>query len=239
MRRTKRRRWLRRIVLGVLVVGLAAGAGGWLALRHVPDWYQPIQVPQDQLQQVRDSLTDKFTEISDEMVKGRPFEVTLDEQTVTRWIVARGEIWPDAERWIPPWLRDPVLVFDPDRITLAAHLDHDGWESILGIHFSASVEDKAVVLRLEGVTAGAVPIPLSALSDPLAQLVDSDGLDVEMMPDELSSAIRKLREVEVLDYLTEGIRYDRPLIWKNGDRPYRITDIRVEQGRMVLRIQPL
>ena len=49
----------------------------------------------------------------------------------------------------------------------------------------------------------------------------------------------KLRKVEVLDYLTEGIRYDRPLIWKNGDRPYRITDLQVEQGRLVLRIHPL
>lgn len=239
MKRTKRRRWLRRIFLGVLGVTLASLCGGWLALRHVPSWYSPATVRPARLQEVRDSLTAKFREISDRMVRKNQFEVAFDDRMVTEWVVARGEIWPDAEEWIPSWLRDPVVVFSPDRITLAAHLDRDGWEAIVGIHFSARVEDQDVVLQLENVTTGALPIPLSALGQPLDRLIHSQRLDVELMPDELAVAVRRLRREPALEYLEEGIRYDRPLIWKNGDRPYRITDIRVEDGLMVLSIQPL
>ena len=239
MKRLKRRRWLRRIALGVVAVVLITAGCGWLALRHVPAWYQPVRVPQDHLQRVRDSLTDKFSEISDLMVGRVAFEVSVTDHMVTEWVVARREIWPDSEAWLPSWLKDPVVAFVPGRVILAAHLDRDGWESILGAHFSIEVVGDELVLRLESVTVGALPVPLSALAEPLDRLIRSDRLDVEAMPDELARAIGGLRRGNALQFLTQGQRARGPFTWKNGDRPYYVRDVQIHEGWIKAVVEPL
>ncbi len=239
MKRRKRKRWLRRIAAGTLVAACLAAGGLWLGLRHVPGWYRPVDVPDEQLQRVRNDLADKFREVSDRMVAGRSFEVTFTDRVVSEWIAARGQIWPDSQEWIPPWLTGPVVAFVPGEIVLAAHLNRDGWEGIVGLHFRIELDGQVVVLRLAGVTWGAVPVPLRVLAGSVSGLIRSERLDPEAMPDELARLVRKLRRVEVTEFLDEGVRMDGPLVWKNGDRPYRILDVRVEPGRATLRIQPL
>ena len=238
MKRPRRRRWLRWIVAGAVLAACLAVGGTWLALRHVPQWYRPVSVPDDQLQRVRDTLTDKFREISDRMVAREPFDVTFTERMVSEWITARGQIWPEAQEWVPAWLRDPVIAFVPGEIILAAHLDRDGWEGIVGLHFRVHIDGQAIVVQLADVTCGAVPLPSSLLADSASSLIHSDRLDPEGMPDELARLVHKLRRVEIVDFLDRGVRVDEPLIWKNGDRPYRILDVAVEAGQATVRIQP-
>ncbi len=83
MKRAKRRRWVRRIVLGVVATGCIVLVGGWLALRHIPDWYRPLTVPADQLQRVRNSVTNRFSDISDRMVGGTAFKVSKSGPMIT------------------------------------------------------------------------------------------------------------------------------------------------------------
>lgn len=239
MKRRKPRRWLRRAAAGVLVAGCVAAGGLWLGLRHVPAWYRPVRVPPEQLQRVRDDLADKFREVSDRIVVGEPFEVTLTDRMVSQWIAARGQIWPDSQGWVPPGLADPVVAFVPNEIILGTHVQRDRWEGIIGLHFRVGIDGQAVVVRLVGVTWGAVPVPLGTLADPIAGVIQADRMDPEAMPDELARLVQKLRSLEVVEFLDEGVRLEEPLVWKNGDRPYRILDVRVEQGRVVVRIKPL
>jgi hypothetical protein len=239
MRRRKRRRWLGRILFGLLALAVVVLVGGWLALRHIPSWYEPVQVPDDQLQRVRDSLTDKFREISDQMVRRSTFEVYVTDHAVTEWVVARAQIWPDSEQWLPEWLSDPVVAFVPGRIVLAAHLEHDGWEAILGAHFSVEVAGDDLILCLDSVTTGALPVPLSSLAGPLERLVHSGRLDPEVMPDELARAVRKLRSGDALSFLAHGQRASGPFIWKNGDRPYRLRGLEIGDGWLKALIEPL
>ena len=239
MKRAKRRRWLRRIVFGVIAVACTVLVGGWLALRHIPDWYRPLTVPADRLQQVRNSLTHRFSDISDRMVAGAAFEVSITDQEVTEWLAARGHIWPGADQWLPPWLTGPVVAFVPGRIVLAAHLNRDGWESITAAHFSVGVDGGALVIRLERVTAGALPIPLALLADPLDGLVHTDRLDVESLPDEMAQAVNGLRAGDALGFLSGGQRLAGPFVWKNGDRPYRVRDVQIGEGWLHVVIEPL
>ena len=225
--------------MGVVAAACLAAVGLWLGLRHVPAWYTPVHVPEEQLQRVRDDLADKFREVSDQIVAGEPFEVSMTDRMVSEWIAARGEIWPDSQEWIPTWLRDPVVAFQPGEIILAAHLDRDGWESIVGLHFRAELDGQVVVLRLAGVTSGAVSIPLRLLTEPAERLIHAERLDPDAMPDELARLVRKLRRVEVVGFVEQGLHLDEPLVWKNGDRPYRVLDVHLDQGRATVRIQPL
>lgn len=239
MKRSKRRRWLRAVLWGIALAGSVMLLGGWLALRHVPSWYRPVPVPEQELQRVRDSLAEAFRDVSDLMVAAEPFEFTLQDATVSEWITARGQIWPDSEAWVPPWLRDPVVVFAPGTIILAAHLDRDGWESIVAVHLAVTVEQGEVVMRLERVTCGALTIPWSLLDEPLDRLIHSERLDVQAMPDELASVMRKLRRAEAGGLFASGVRFRPPFIWKNGDRPYRIREVLIGDGWLMLRIDPL
>lgn len=239
MRRRRRWRRLRRICLFLVAAGLLTLAGGWLGLRHIPVWYHPAPVADDQLQRVRDSLTDAFREISDRMVRAKTFEFALTDQRVSEWITARGQIWPDADEWLPDWLKDPVLAFTPGRVVLGVLLDRDGWQTIVGVHFSIQILGHDVVLRLEKVTAGALPVPLAALAGPLEKLIYSDRLDPEAMPDELARAIEKLRDGPALSFLSQDQRIHGPFIWKNGDRPYNLTNIQIGKGWVKAKIQPL
>ncbi len=241
MKRILRRRWIRRVGIGLSVAVVVALVGGWLVLHHVPAWYRPVTVAPDQVQRVRDSLTRVFQNISERMV-ARPrakFETAITQQTVNEWLAVRGQIWPDSEQWIPPWLRDPVIAFEPGRLILAAHFDRNGWEAIVAVHLSVTADHGRVTARVERVSCGALPLPMSLLGAPLADLVDGDRLDLPGMPDELANAVRKVQGTEIGALLTEGLTFDGPFIWKNGDRPYHITELRLQRGRLILTIDPL
>ncbi|MCP4247573.1 MAG: hypothetical protein GY778_11040 [bacterium] len=228
-------------MIGSSVVAIIVIVGGWLVLHHIPAWYRPVTVAPGQVQLVRDSLTGAFQGISERMV-ARPraeFEASFSQQTINEWLAVRGQIWPDSEEWIPPWLRDPMIAFEPGRVILAAHFDREGWEAIVAVHLSVTAADDRVTARVERVSCGALPVPMSLLGAPLADLVDSNRLDVPAMPDELANTVRKVQGAEIGALLTEGLTFEGPFIWKNGDRPYHITDLRLERGRLTLTIDPL
>ncbi len=223
----------------IAAAAVALPVAGWLALRHVPGWYRPLTVPDDQFQRVRNSLTDRFSDISDQMVTRSVFEVSITDQEVTEWLVARGQIWPEADRWLPPWLTHPVVAFLPGRVVLGARVDYHGWRTIAGAHFTVAPNNGGLLLRLTGLTAGALPLPVGTLAEPLEGLVESNRLDPDSLPDEFARAVTKLREGGALALLTDGQRLDGPFVWKNGDRPYRIRGVEIGQGWLKVRIEPL
>lgn len=239
MKRGTRRRWLRRMLIGGPIALLLALAVLWLALRHIPSWYRPVSVPPDELQRVRDTLADTFRSISDRMVQGRPFEVTATDQMITEWLIARAHIWPDSESWLPPWLRDPVVVFRPGRVILAAHMDREEWESILSAHFSLEVVGDDVMVSLERIAAGSVPIPVTSVAGLLDTMVQSDRLDTDAMPEDLARAVRKLRENGALSALSDGYRADGPFLWRNGNRPFYVRDVTIGEGWIRVRFDPV
>jgi hypothetical protein len=239
MKRSRVRRWLRRALLAFLAAVPFVFVAGWLAVHYVPSWYQPVTVADDDLQRVRKGLTDAFGSVSDQMVAGAPFTVTLSDRDVSEWLVARAEIWPEAGSWIPEWLRGPVVAFVPGRIILAAYFQRDGWEAIVGLHLSAETVNQRVTLKLESITVGALPVPIGTLASSLNSLIRGNRFDVNAMPDELAALVRKLRETNHLEKLTEGLTLDQTLIWQNGDRPYRIEDVQITHGEMAVEIKPL
>jgi len=231
--------WVVRITLGAVLLIACTALAAWFAVERIPSWYQPIDVSQAELPRIRNSLPNTYQAINERIIAGDPFSFSLDQRTVTEWVVARGELYPESQGWLPPWVQDPVIRFDDGLCTFGARIDYQGWKTILGIHIAVEVdENEAVWVRIQKVTAGAVPVPLSRLTPMLDELLKSAELDPELMPDPASDIIRDLRERGAGALISEGIQAKNRFKTPNGQRWAKLESVEAEDGILRLGIRP-
>ncbi len=236
----KKRKRITRLLLGaaLLLFGLAGTL--WLMVHRTPGWYAPAYVPEVRLDEVRADATRAYNRFGDGLVRRQPFDLVLDERQVSEWIAARERIWPESGGWVPGWVNDPIVRFRDGHILVAARLDLDGRQFIAGAHLRVEVgQDDILVVRLDRVTAGSLPVPLGALAGPLGRLLRLEGRDLDFLPAPVADAARFFRQSEPSAALTRGIRRANRFIWENGHRPYRIAALRIAEGKLTLTIAPL
>jgi len=230
--------WIVRGLLIALVLTLVGGAAAWLAFERIPGWYVPVEVSQADLARVRNGLPNTYQSLSEQAIGRAPFDFSISERTVTEWVVARGELYPEAQGWLPDWVRDPVVCFRDGKCIVGARIDYQGWRTILGIHLTSSVAEDTLTVRLDKVTAGAVPIPISRLAGLLDDLLDARRLDVSVMPDPVAQVVRALRERGPAALIEEGATFPNNFELRNGRRRLRITSMDGRDGRLVVRLTP-
>lgn len=240
--KARRKRWRRWLATGFGLVLAAIGASClflWLSLTRVPTWYHPPTVPEAEYQRVRDSLVDAVSEFSDRLVRGKPFELTFTGRQVSEWIATRSAIWTEAGDWVPPFLQDPVVAFEPGRMILAACLNKNDWKAIVSAHVSFEVTPMTVTVRLNEVAGGSLSIPVSLVAERLQTVLAAPGQDVDAMPDGVSDVVRFFRDAGAVELLKRGVVVDNRFRWKNGERWFRILDVTIERGALRLRVEPL
>ncbi|NOX57871.1 MAG: hypothetical protein GXP29_03320, partial [Planctomycetes bacterium] len=164
----RKRKWRRRLLwtaLGLFVAVVTASVALWFSFQRIPAWYKPVYVASADLSRVRNSLPNTYDALNAKIQHGKEFEFSLIDRTVTEWIVARAELYPDAETWLPDWLRDPVVVFEDNRAIIGARVDYQGWQAVIGIHIVLDITNESITARITKLTAGALPIPLSQLDE--------------------------------------------------------------------------
>lgn len=239
---TKRRpRWGRRILwtLVGLVFALAIAAViAWFAFQKIPSWYQPVRVASGDLSRIRNSLPNTYDSLNAQIQSGETFDFTLNDQTVSEWIVARAELYPDAESWLPRWLRDPVVVFDENRAIFGARVDYQGWRAIIGIHLTLDITNESITARIVKVTAGALPVPLSQLGEPIKNFLDNEDLDVETMPEPAAVVFKQLMKIGPARALTEGLHWRNVFKAPNSPHVIKIRGASTANGELKIRIEP-
>jgi hypothetical protein len=220
-------------VLGLVIVAL------WLMVAHIPSWYEPPHVPELRYEALRKELLATYSQFSDDLVAGQPFEITLTDRQISEWIAIRSETWPESEEWIPPFLHDPVVAFQPGRIIAGARLDHDGWQVIVSAHVLISVADDEVTVRLDKVAGGSMPIPVAAVMQRLNRVLTAPGQDVDAMPDAVAQIVRFFRNRGAVDKLTRGAVLENRFRWQNGKRWFRLRDLTIEPGQLRIEVEPL
>jgi len=229
-----------RALIGLAVAILVVGGGLWMVVHHVPGWYKPVYVPEAQIDQVRTDAVRNYSRFGDGLVRHNTFAFTLDERQVSEWITAREHIWPESGDWLPAWVKEPVVSFRDGHILVGARLDFDGHQLIAGAYLTIELgSDDILVVRLDRVVAGSLPLPLSALGGPLAQLLRLEGRDLDFLPESVADTAEYFRESEPVSVLSKGIRRANRFIWENGRRPYRIDAIKIADGKLTLTIEPL
>jgi hypothetical protein len=240
MKRGHRKRrwgkWLIRGTLGVLALLLIVGVGGWLAIARVPSWYVPVEVSHADLTRVRNSLPNTYQAVNERIIAGEAFEFSIPERLVSEWIVARGELYPEAHGWLPDWLRDPVVSFQDGHCVVGARIDYRGWQTILGIHLEVECSADEVRVRVARLTAGSVPIPLTRLTGPLQELLASPRLDPDLMPDPGAEIVRRLRSQGADRLIREGVSWRNLFRTRNGRRVFKLTGVDPRDGQLTLRV---
>lgn len=199
--------------------------GGWLSLTYRPRWYRPAQVPPPEFQRVRDDFQEAVSAFTDHVVGGAPFVMELSQERVNEWLALRGEIWPGADRLMPAWMEDPMVVFESGSVRLAATARQRGVRTVLSVRATPRVENEWITLRISGIRGGVVPVPAILLRGILREITRS-------------VAGEKARDAGG-DEPSEPLALVNRFHWANGRRDFRVADIRVEPGRLILHIQPL
>lgn len=224
-------RWRRVVAWSVVTVCALALLGivtGWMLFQRIPTWYAPVHVAAADLQRVRDSLTCPYNEFSAGMMEGRPFEFRITQQELNEWLAARGQIWPAAQEWVPPTMEGPLILFEPDRIVVAGTVSLGEVRTVLSASVSLHTEGDSLVVRLDSLHGGALPVPRSLVREQLRQLdarQRGTGRDRTRLPS--------------AETLFGGTRVPAVFSWNNPHRRFRIRAVRVKNGEILLDIEPL
>ena len=236
------RRAVRRAAIVGAILAPVTFVGLWLAFQHKPAWYQPVRLDEPGYQHARRDAVATADSISDQLVQGKEFDLILTDRSVNEWLAALPSIWPEAKETLPRELRDPAVRFAEDRIRFAAHFDKNGWQSIVGIDLLVRVSENgtSVTIGLAGARCGSLPLPRAVIDRLLGPLIENVQRGGENHDADGSSpwdaAVRSIRSV---DQLFDGVTTRNRFVWPNGERPFRIDSIRLTNGELRIRLQPL
>jgi hypothetical protein len=177
------------MAIGLLVL-IAGSIGATLVAltRHVPAFYaQSAMAPGPQ----RKELSKKFEQ--GEMLhlisgiknggqdnagnwRGNIYESQLNAYLQEEFLTS-GK----AKEWLPEGISEPRVVFEQNRIRLGFRYGTPPWSTIISINFKlwvAKQEPNVVVLELQGLHAGALPVSAQSLLEDISEALRRRGIQV-------------------------------------------------------------
>src|SRR5947209_3600446 len=105
------------------------------------------------------------------------WDAIFTDQEVNAWL-AEDLVTHFADQ-LPPEVREPRVVFEVDRITLAFQLDQGPLSSVIWVVARPDVpEGNVLELTLEKIRAGVLPVPADRILDRITEHARTHGLDV-------------------------------------------------------------
>jgi hypothetical protein len=165
----------RRVRLVLLIVGgmtmLAAVAilGLYLAARHEPAFYrEAMAVEPAVLEKASDRMLQKTTALAGAVKKKGHWEALFTAEQINGWLAV--DMVRNHPTTLPPTLRDPRVVIDPNHVTIACRFEQGGAQSVLSLTVEPYVpEPNVIALRIVKARAGLLPVPLGRVIDGLSE----------------------------------------------------------------------
>jgi hypothetical protein len=151
----------------------------WLGLSYRPAFYRKLTAKVDPDR--RHAEAEKFVAMSlrlrNDIVNESRWEAVFTDDEVNAWL-AEDLVAHFADQ-IPEGVRDPRVLFDVDRLTLAFELENGPVHSVVWVVMRVDVpKENEVALTIEKIRAGALPIPSDELIDRITAHALSRGLDL-------------------------------------------------------------
>lgn len=225
---------------------LIAAAGAWLSFQRIPPWYRPLWLTRAQAETVREEAEQTFEMASGKMVAGEPFSVSFSEQQINDMLSAQQVIWPAALPSLGPRLTDPCVDVEPGHIKVGLRWRRGEIQTVLNNRLVLRKADGELTLTSAGARAGSLPIPASAI---WKHFVDQPATGSAAHVTAQAAPRQAVLDTGVSRTLTGALHRllvaGEPLslagvfYWPNGDIPFTISDLELQQDRITLSVLPL
>ena len=215
-------------------------AGLWMTFQHKPGWYRPIELDDAGMRRVRAEATGVVDHVSDKIAQALPFDLVLDDRSVSEWLATLAALSPEMADRIPKAMSRPAIRFDDGQMRMGVLVDADGWQAILGVCVTLRVsqDGRSIHIALTRIQGGSLPVPRAILARLFDRILPYARQRWAGEEDE-GTAARYIRDVRSVDDLFESVEVRNRFVWPNGDRPFRIDSIEMDDGELRLRIEPL
>ncbi len=214
-------------------------AGAWLSFQRIPPWYRPLWLTRAQAETVREEAEQAFELASGKMVAGEPFSVSFSEQQINDMLSAQQVIWPAALASLGPQLTDPCVDVEPGHVKVGLRWRRGEIQTVVSNRLVLRKADGELTLKSAGARAGSLPIPASTI---WARFVDRPATGntahgvAQPAPDQAGTLTGALRRLLVAG---EPVSLAGVFYWPNGDIPFTISDLKLQQDRITVSVLPL
>lgn len=242
------------LLLGFLLV--SSLLIGYLLYR-TPSWYQPTHITDPDIDATADAAQLRIVELANQVqnapVKSFTWSITqnqINSLIAVRVATNRPNTNP-SEAPSSDQITDPMVYFSPGKITLAARStripssDSQGGVGSLAITLETLVPESGtgnnqVRIAVEGLAVNSLPLPRWVIKNQ----IDKAGplLVREVRRIMVSNMGNKAEHFmpDIIDWLDHAQRGEpfTPQLKTEGLRPFALKEIRVDQGKLTLRIGP-
>jgi len=222
------RRLLHRVIryggLFVLVLVLGLGVVGWWLWEDAPSYYRPLTFDDAAAAERAAERAERFeyrttARLTEEPVNNDDRTLTLRERQVNEWLATRLQPWAlNQNVTLPDWLGQPMVVFQPGRVLLTAHVRRSDFDQVVTLVYEPARgdgRDQPVAMHLTRVVSGRLPLPADWVLDRVFAAID--------LPPERRAAVR-----DRLERLPLRLELD-------GDRVVEARTVAIEAGRLCVR----
>ena len=175
----KRLRIAALVGLGLLLVIVVVLGGLYWAVQQEPDFYrQAVAVDPAAQKEASDQMLRRATALRSDVEKLGPWEALFTAEQINGWLaVDLVQNHPDV---LPESFHDPRTDIQPDGITVACRVERGGIEGVVTLTVEPYMAAPNVLgLRIRGVHAGLVPLPLAQVLDAISKAADQMNLRLE------------------------------------------------------------
>lgn len=164
------------------LVGLPLGL--YCAFTYEPPFYRKhAGVPGVRRAAEAERFVAQSLQLRNDIANEERWEAVFTDEEVNAWLVR--ELVAHFGDQVPSEVADPVVAFDVDRMTLAFKVDRGPFRTLVWVVARARVSsDHTVALRLEKIRAGALPIAVDELIEPITRQARALGLEIRWSEEE-------------------------------------------------------
>lgn len=270
------RKWIIGSILALLLVVVAAAGLGYWMLRGTPTWYRRASMSPEERSAAARRAESKFRATYNfaarlQADEQKRIHATATTNAATRPSTAPSEEdqfttaftddelnaffnkWSSLHRWdehYGDYLADPAVVLQDGKLVLAGMMRE--LDVVASVHFRPSVtEDGRLVLTLENVYAGRLPMPQSVWAEQREALVESLSEKLPEWREQASispngvansDAVSAAMSSMLLDLLGEDGQGECTLFLPispvdEGAVPVRVLDVTIEDGELTLSVE--
>jgi hypothetical protein len=168
-------------VVSLLALAAIAMVGGivMLTTRHVPEFYaEAITAEPHEQRQANDELLERATTLNNDLRRGGRWQALFTAEQINGWLsVDLEENHPEL---LSEGFSEPRIQIRKGKATIACRYKSGVMNTVASATFELYLaEPEVLALRIDNVRAGALPMPMKAIVDGVAQAAERLNLRVQ------------------------------------------------------------